>query len=324
MAGPAERQLERDNEWSISMAVGAALTQSLDPTQNGSILTFVTPASSGCGLRCGFCFIDRRGEETRSGELGPSDYVRFIREAAQAQPIAAVTIQGREPLAPSSLPWTEAILEAGAEIGAETGIVTNGWWLAQSATLVERWGCSSVNVSIDSGTAEEHDRLRRTKDAWRRAFDGLRALRAAPSGTKIVVNSLMFHGSAARLADLPRHLEEVGVRLWALSPLLRFDRQGMPQAAVSAAEWSEALESLSDQAAQHGVTVIADDEFRTMGGTPTPEVLMRSLSRPSGIMRMGPDGRCTFGGAILRSVDGSGVRWRPGESVPNVLQRMMH
>jgi sulfatase maturation enzyme AslB (radical SAM superfamily) len=306
------------------MAVGAAVTQSLDPTEKGSILTFVTPASDGCGLRCGFCFIDRRGEETRFGVLEPGDYARFIQEAAEAHPIAAVTIQGREPLAPSSRPWTEAILTAGAAIGAETGIVTNGWWLAESVEFIERWCCSSVNVSIDSAAAKEHDRLRRTDGAWRRAFNGLRALAASRSTTKVVVNSLMFEGASNRLADLPHYLEKAGVELWALSPLLRFDRDGMPHAALSALAWSEAVGTLTDRASQHGVTVIADDEFRTMDSAPMPEVLMRSLSRPSGIMRMGPDGRCTFGGAILRSVHGNGVRWRPGDNVSKVLQQMVH
>lgn len=306
------------------MPTAAALTSTIDPSVSGAILTFLTPAAQGCGMACGYCFIDRRGEDTLSEVLQPADYARFIREAAALQPVAAVTIQGREPLAPSALPWTEAILAAGAAAGAETGMVTNGLWLKDNVAMLKRLGCSGVTVSIDADTPEWHDRLRRAPGAWRRAMEGLRAASRQGAVKRLAVNSLLFKGAAGRLADMPRHLEEAGVRLWSLSPLLRFDGEGSPHPAMTATEWHESIGFLSARAAQHGITVIADDEFRTMEEAQVPEVIIRSLSRPEGILRMGPDGRCSFGKGILDGIGRGGWTWTPGMAVSEVLQRMPH
>ncbi len=306
------------------MPVGAALTQTLDPTATGSILSFVTPAADGCGMACAYCFIDRRGEETSATLLQPDDYARFIIDAARVQPVAAVTIQGREPLAPSARPWTEAILAAGNAVGAETGLVTNGFWLQECVGLIEAWGCGGVNVSIDSAVPEEHDRMRRAPGAWQRAVTGLRRLSAGRGVTKIAASSLIFPGAARRLSGLARHLEEARVRHWTLSPLLRFGRDGLPRPVAGPAIWSEAIGLLSEEAARHGVTVIADDEFGTQETKFGSAILLRTLSRPGGIMRMAPDGRCTFGADILKDVRGDCVRWLPGQSVGPVVERLLH
>ncbi len=308
------------------MAAAAVLTSSIDPTASGSILTFLTPAAKGCGQRCSFCFIERREENTQVAELRPEDYARFIRDAAGIQHIAAVTIQGKEPLAPESLPWTKAILEAGAEIGAETGLVTNARWLEESVAWLADLRCRGVTVSIDAGSPAEHDRLRRTPGAWAKAMAGLRALTDHGAVAQVTVNSLYFKNGMLKLADLPRHLANVGVRTWSLSPVLAYDRSGNMRTVVPAKEWASAIEYLSGRASKYGVSVIADDEFSVFERTHIPDVVLRTLSRPDGIMRMGPDGRCSFGKAILHGTKlaTDHVLWHRNMNVSEIIGRMAH
>ncbi|WP_373491041.1 radical SAM protein [Parasphingorhabdus sp.] len=306
------------------MAAVAVLTTTIDPTAKGTILTFITPATQGCGMACGYCFIDRRGEETRMESLQPEDYSRFIREAADQHQIAAVTIQGREPLAPSSMRWTKAILETGASVGAETGIVTNGLWLQENSALLGELDCSGVTVSIDADSAVAHDRLRRAPGAWERAMDGLRTLTSQGGVARIAVNSLYFKNGISRLLDLPDHLAQAGVKLWSISPMLRYDKFGQPHASVSNEEWIEAIDLLSQRAARYGVSVVADDEFEIHEGARISSAVLRILSRPSGIMRMQPDGRCSFGKEILKSSSSSkeDMFWMPDAGVAEIMGQM--
>lgn len=309
------------------MAAAVILTPTVDPSAIGSILTFVTPAAQGCGMACGYCFIDRRGEETRIETLQPHDYARFIHEAAKLQRVAAVTIQGREPLAPSSRPWTEAILEAGAAVGAETGIVTNGFWLEDCVPLLAEQKCSGVAVSIDADSPEEHDHLRQTPGAWQRAMDGLRALTDCGAVARVTVSSVFFNKNSVRkLMNLPQHLANAGVTCWSISPMFRFDGQRRPTVAISNAEWSEALSMLSAHAARFGISVIAENEFSTFEGVQAPSVTLRTMSRPQGIMRMGPDGRCSFGKDILAAVapNENEPFWRPENDVSDIVDRLNH
>src|SRR5262245_18806657 len=81
-------------------------------TESGIVLTCIVPAAAGCNVACAFCFIRQRQQILDPAALSPEDFARFIRGAAARQAVRAIAIQGYEPLLPSSLAYTQAILAA--------------------------------------------------------------------------------------------------------------------------------------------------------------------------------------------------------------------
>jgi len=306
------------------MAAVAVLTATLDPTANGAILTFITPVDGGCGMKCGYCFISQRGEVTSKQALLPTDYVEFIRGVSKVQKIAAIALQGYEPLAPTSLPWTEAILSAGRDIGAETGLVTNGLHLSENIEMLDRLDCGGVTVSIDADTAYEHDRLRRRQGAWEIATNGLSVAARDLRQTKVIAHSVLFAGHAERLSKLPITLAAAGVKQWAVSPLIRFRKDGAAVLHGEAEQLRRDLNCLAKAASDAAVELLADDEFHLLkdgiaADRLLPGVAHRTLSRPDGLLRLMPDGRCSFGLDVLKTTTCEARPWAPGEDVQAFL-----
>ncbi|MGI9503923.1 MAG: radical SAM protein, partial [Geminicoccaceae bacterium] len=116
--------------------------------RDGTIVTFIIPASNGCDLDCPFCFIRQRGEVSLDIELAPADHARFIREVMATETIAAVCVQGYEPLLPDSFPYTRAILSTGQWLNIPTSLVTNGTHLAQWVDELAVLAPGRVSVSL--------------------------------------------------------------------------------------------------------------------------------------------------------------------------------
>ena len=130
------------------MTADAALPKTI--TQPGAIVTLITPAPHGCNLSCPFCFIRQRGEDQAESLLKPKDYVHFVEQAAAGGPVAAVCIQGYEPLLPEAMAYTRAILATGRRLGIPTSLVTNGVELANAVDELAALRLSKIAVSIDA------------------------------------------------------------------------------------------------------------------------------------------------------------------------------
>src|SRR5262245_56762806 len=94
--------------------------------ETGMFLIFIVPAAAGCNLYCSFCIIEQRQKIPGRTVLQPEDFARFIRAAVEQQKIPAIAIQRYEPLLPSSLPYTHAILSAARLHAIPASLVTNG------------------------------------------------------------------------------------------------------------------------------------------------------------------------------------------------------
>ncbi len=316
------------------MAAAAVLTASIDPTVNGVLMTFIVPSFGGCGLKCPMCFIAQRQECVEGSILSPTDYATFIHGAASAHTIAAVTIQGHECLSPLSLPWTEAILSAGLDVGAETGLVTNGLFLAKSIETLKRLGCGGVTVSIDADNPAQHDKLRGRLGAWQIAMEGLALASAELPDAIVLANSVLFSGHTDRLSALPQILADIGIRRWSVSPLLNFRRDGVAVVHGKPSEIQRDIGYLSERAMAAGIEFCAEDEFRLLLGIFDdesliddegflPEVTVRTLSRPDGLLRLTPDGKCAFGLDVLRSDHQLELIWAPNTDVPEFLNERL-
>lgn len=284
----------------------------------GSILTFIIPASGGCNLACPFCFIDQRFESDLVDRLQIADYARFIGDIAARKSVAAICIQGVEPLLPASFPFAHAILAAGRGLGIPTALVTNGTYLDHWIDELSELAPDRLSVSLDAANAERHDRQRRTEGAFVSTVRGLKAAAGAlPVGSELVVTSVLIPKRRAQLDAMPALLKEIGVKRWVVTALqkVRADRPGGP---VGERENILAdLRILSDRARRAGVDFKVDDEFdglASANGRDEDEFeknRIRRLVNPDGVYRLVPDGRCSKGSDILKPLTDDTPRWNP-------------
>lgn len=291
---------------------------------SGHFLTFIIPALSGCNLKCSFCVIAQR-EEISDNILGADDYVRFIRGVAHRLPVAAIALQGYEPLLPSALPYTAAILRTGRELAIPCSLVTNGVYLRNALPLLAELGPNRIGISLDAAAPDRHDRLRSVTGAWAATVQGIRDAASvfARSGTRLTVISTLMPRRAAYLHAMPKLLRELGVRDWVINPLLSIGTDcpgrfpGRSQQLLS-----DCLE-LQQLAEDEGVHVAIDDEFDLLrpsldecGLWQYAALNVKTLPPDVTISRLLPSGHCSVGVDILSKLPPDAPRWRPGIDDP--------
>ncbi len=283
----------------------------------GVALTFVVPAER-CNLDCSFCAIRQR-KEMSDAVLSPADYAYFVEDVVKAEPTAIVSIQGYEPLLPESWPYTQAILETAQRLGIPGSLVTNGTLLAERAPALAALDPAGVTVSIDSDIAAEHDRLRGRVGALADTLAGIRALAAIGDfDRRITVSSVLLPRRRHLLENMPALLASLGVRHWAISPLLRIGRgaAGGPVASTDAV--IDDVLVLNRLAGEAGVEVVLDDELGALERREEGygDFLVRRFDRPDGLVRLVPSGACSVGSEILSQVDAAAPVWRPHQDSP--------
>ncbi|MEM9627059.1 MAG: radical SAM protein [Pseudomonadota bacterium] len=299
------------------MTAQAALPHSI--AQTGVIVTLITPAPNGCNLRCPFCFIRQRGEDQAQSALKPKDYAHFVERAAAGGPVAAVCIQGYEPLLPEAMAYTRAILRTGRRLGIPTSLVTNGVELAPAVDELAALGIGKIAVSIDAADAASHDRQRGKAGAWAAAIEGLRrAVSKLPDTTELTVTSVLIPKRRHQLEGMPELLKGLGVKRWVVNALRKIEpgRSGRPWGNRSTI--LEDMTVLQRLAERHGIDFCVDDEFDTLRQDDLGDdvarieaLRVRRLERPSGVFRLLPDGRCSLGREILEQVGPDTPKWDP-------------
>ncbi len=291
----------------------------IEPSAEGSFLTFVVPAANGCNLKCPFCLVAQRREIANSSLL-PTDFARFIREAAEGGPVFALAIQGYEPLLPESLPYTQAILAAGRFLGLPTSLVTNGVTLADATDLLATLSPNKIAISLDAAEASVHDRLRGSPGAWAAAVAGIeRAIEALTPRTRVVVSSVLVPSKRHYLDAMPALLRNIGIDRWIINPLLRV---GMDQAGGPVGDRTRLFRDLlvlQRAADRSGIRLTVDDEFNHLHhdaaciSWPKPrKIHVRVLPRDVEIFRLTPSGHCSVGDDVLKRMPPDTPRWRPG------------
>jgi MoaA/NifB/PqqE/SkfB family radical SAM enzyme len=300
-------------------AVG--LLPDFDGEGTGQFLTFVVPAPGGCNLKCSFCLVRQR-REAAGDCLQPEDLVRFIREAAERSPIFALAIQGYEPLLPPSLPYTRAVLEAGQSLGVPTTLVTNGVLLREAVDLLATLMPSKIAISLDSDSADIHDRVRGVAGAWTATVAGIkRAVDVLAPRTKVAVSSVLLPSKRHHLEGMPARLQEAGVEEWIVNPLLRFGREEVNGPVGERRSLFRSLLGLKEAADRAAICLKVDDEFDRLDYRSAcarhPELgslEVRTLPTAIDIFRLVPSGRCSVGEDIMRPVTPDLPQWRPGTS----------
>ena len=301
---------------------------SLSTSGFGQFLTFVVPAAGGCNLNCTFCFIRQRGEYFNEC-LRPCDIELFIREAAQSAPIFAISIQGFEPLLPELLQYSSAVLATGRQLGVPANLVTNGVYLRSSVPQLAELEPCTLGISLDSGTACVHDRMRGVEGCWAGAIDGIRQARRRLRKTELAVISVLMPSKVAYLRTLPRLLSELEIENWIVNPLVRLNRTGESPAASKPNALVQDLLILQEAAAKAGIRLRVSDEFGELSKNREAEqqesiekLPLLSLPKRVEIFRLLPNGQCSAGRELLRRLSSSTPRWIPGKVHAGVFEQL--
>jgi heme b synthase len=168
-----------------------------------------------CNLNCVHC----RAAAERGpypGELETEECSRILDEIAEsAKPIIILT--GGEPLLREDI-WS--IARHGSEAGLRVVMATNGTLVTPVA--VERMkssGIQRVSISLDGGSAEQHDRFRNVPGAFDRALAGIAALKKG--GVEFQINTTVTRhnaGDLREILDLAVGLGAVAYHLFLLVP----------------------------------------------------------------------------------------------------------
>jgi MoaA/NifB/PqqE/SkfB family radical SAM enzyme len=289
-----------------------------EPDAIGHFLTFVVPSPGGCNLKCSFCLVRQR-REIGDAYLEPDDLARFISEAAERAPTFALAIQGYEPLLPASLPYTRAVLETGQRLGLPTTLVTNGVLLHDALDLLKALPPAKIAISLDSGRADTHDRVRGVAGTWAAAVANIkRAAESLAPRTKLAVSSVVLPSKPHHLEGLPARLQELGTKEWIVNPLLRVGADDANGPVGDRSLLFRDLLGLQGAADEAGIHLTVDDEFDRLGHRsacaerPDLSALkVRTLPKGIDIFRLSPDGRCSTGHDILKPVTADVPQWRP-------------
>ena len=290
---------------------------------SGHFLTFIVPTVNGCNLRCPFCFISQR-EEISDTLLAPADYARFIEGVAEVDPVIGVAIQGHEPLLPSSMPYTTAILRAATALGIPASLVTNGTMLRDALPSLRTLGAARIGVSLDAANADRHDRLRGVPGAWNATTSAITAGIDTLSevGTRLTVISVLMPRKRAYLDGMPTLLRDLGVRDWIVNPLMTIGKE-VWAGHDSISRLMDDLLMLSELARRSEIALTIDDErgiIRSKLAALDPEQTARLKIRtlPAGVTlaRLTPSGQCSIGHEVSLQASRDGARWRAGDVHP--------
>lgn len=299
----------------------------------GAVLTFIVPAER-CNLNCPFCFIKLRNETTHEIALTVEDYGRFISDVAARRKIAAICIQGHEPLLPESYAYTDQILSVGRKLGVPTSIVTNGTFLSTRIDDLTRLGPDRIAVSLDSHLAEHHDKQRGKNGAFEATVSGLRAAILVPELHRAIsVTSVLLPKKSNQLIGMPELLSSLEIYEWNVNILINFTGRSFVRSAHERDIIIQELKKLNSLSNKHGIRMTVDDEFDSLGDCAdrrdieqSKALRIKRLLNPCGVLRLLPNGQCSVGIEIMQKQNVLSPRWNPagtnaGKFVDEILDR---
>ncbi|MEM7620659.1 MAG: radical SAM protein [Pseudomonadota bacterium] len=312
------------------MAVNYAIPRGASTKKSGLILTFIIPARK-CNLNCPFCVVKQR-KEALQHVLSVSDYVSFIDDLVVDDSVSAISIQGYEPLLPESWAYTKAIMEAARDYELPRSFITNGTYLAEKADDVLALNVTGISVSIDSGEAQHHDKLRGLQGAFQQTLNGLETIMRKDStfSEKITVSSVLIPGRRHLLQNLPERLSDLGIKMWSLSPLIKIGKQKVGGPVGDNQQIFEDVLYLREWAAKYNISFALDDELHSLSqdgfsqdNVDFSELAIRTLERPEGLVRLGPDGACSLGSDVLREVGAHSFIWQRDKILPSKFLKLI-
>ncbi len=127
-----------------------------------------------CQCGCAHCSVSNYFDEAnkRKKEELTKDEINSVLDQAVKMGIPKVDYFGGEPLLRKDI---VELVSLGASKGLYMSLTTNGWLLTREMVkALKQSGISCINISLDSVSEEEHDRLRTLPGLFKKATDGVR------------------------------------------------------------------------------------------------------------------------------------------------------
>jgi MoaA/NifB/PqqE/SkfB family radical SAM enzyme len=190
----------------------------------------------------------------REGELSPDRWKAIIDDLDRSLPVRPfLHFSGGEPFLYARL---LELMAHSRSRGFSTSVITNGWTLAEVAPELVRLGLDRINVSLD-GPEEIHDAVRRKATSFRRAVDGIRAVRAAreKAGSKrplVTINCTVTPRNQGALLEMERVRKESGADALTIEHLIFHDNDKQLAEGIDVPALFDSLDRLERE---HGATV---------------------------------------------------------------------
>ncbi len=130
-----------------------------------------------CNLDCVFCYAGCSCTKAPAGKEMTTGQVRCVLNKIKSEAkVPSVSFTGGEPTMREDLP--ELIKYASKKLSLRVNLITNGTLIDDRLALrLEKAGLSSAQVSIEGPNALIHDSLTRVPGSFKKAMNGVRALR---------------------------------------------------------------------------------------------------------------------------------------------------
>jgi len=125
-----------------------------------------------CQCRCKHCSVSNYISEAGKKEELTKDQINDVLDQAVKLGIPKVDYFGGEPLLRNDI---VELVRIGASKGLYISLTTNGWLITKElAKKLKQAGISCINISLDSTSPDEHDRLRVLPGLYEKAINAVR------------------------------------------------------------------------------------------------------------------------------------------------------
>ena len=160
-----------------------------------------------CNLYCEHCYRESGPEVESSNELTTTQGKQLIDEIIKAG-FKILILSGGEPLLRSDI---FELAEYASSNGLRPALGSNGTMISKSvAEQIKNSGISVVSVSLDSATADYHDKFRNSKGAWKKAVEGIK--NTIKTGIMAQINTTLTENNFNQFEDIVNFAADLGVR----------------------------------------------------------------------------------------------------------------
>jgi radical SAM protein with 4Fe4S-binding SPASM domain len=226
-----------------------------------------------CNLACKFCYA---GCGCKKDEAHPDLPAARLREAldiiSREAQVPSVSFTGGEPLLRPELP--ELVAHAKG-LGMWANLITNGTLLSPGAVAaLKAAGLDSAQVSLEGGTAREHDAIVQRPGAFDAAVAGIKNL--ASAGVRVHTNTTVSALNKSSLAGIVSLVKALSLGKFSMNMLMPVGSAGdnLTETFISYTEIGPVIEAVRDMAERAGL------EF--MWYSPTPMCVFNPVAKGMG------------------------------------------
>jgi radical SAM protein with 4Fe4S-binding SPASM domain len=203
-----------------------------------------------CNNKCQHCYVARGADEKQS--LSLEEWKRVIQKFWDVGVPHICFTGGEATLSPHLV----ELIERAEDIGAITGLLTNGRKLAER-DFVRRLcaaGLDHVQITLESHDAKVHDEMVGLEGAWQETVQGIR--NAIDDDIYLVTNTTLCSLNIAEVEKTLEFLKELGVRQFAMNSIIYTGKAPQSSLGIEETELEPLLGLITAKADELGLRFI--------------------------------------------------------------------